>query len=469
MDNYWSTHREALEKLQLMLKNFDMSFGTSNKLFRVAIVMEILNVQCLFEQLYAKWQEDLPWGVDADADINFAEWAGYQTWADLISSARQNICIDNIPVDLGNGTFAADIAKFVKKGFNKNLKAVFKSSFSNNWQGVLEPYMALTTDKESVLSYGEMVYYAIEQLRTTLYHIDRLLRNPSDAQLLKYYNAIDRECYIAWHPIEGKIADIHKSDLPQKKKENNLKAYRDELINDLIRSKILDEKLEHCNNYDVKDFMNEHKDEYSEDSARIIVTVDEFGDLSKDATKIKIARYLFEQRHDFPVPCLHQFFAYLHGFPLVNKHLQYVTADKTERRPKEPAQQDRTYITFTMSGITVGHIDMLRQKLIQVGWIAKDTLPDDFYKLFSGKTNSTKITWTGAVGKGMLLFLFQKMVDQGEIVVPDNHSITTILESHFVDEHGKYISGLNSSKESSKHFPIVKECLNILQLEVDND
>lgn len=136
---------------------------------------------------------------------------------------------------------------------------------------------------------------------------------------------------------------------------------------------------------------------------------------------------------------------------------------------KKPAQQDRTYITFTMSGITVGHIDLLRQKLIQVGWIAKDTLPDDFYKLFSGKTNSDKITWTGAVGKGMLLFLFQKMVDQGEIVVPDNHSIATILESHFVNEHGKYISGLNSSKESPKHFPIVKECLNILQLEVDND
>lgn len=452
-----------------MLKNFDMSFGTSNKLFRVAIVMEILNVQCLFEQLYAKWQEDLPWGVDADADINFAEWAGYQTWADLISSARQNICIDNIPVDLGNGNFATDIAKFVKKGFNKNLKTVFKSSFRNNWQEVLNQYMTLTSDKESVLSYGEMVYYAIEQLRSTLHNIDLLLQNPSDTQLLRFYNTIDKKCYGAWYPIEGKIADIHKSDIPQKKKENNLKAYRDELINDLIRSMVLDRKLEHCNTYDVKDFMDDHKDEYSEESARIIVTVDEFGDLSKDITKIKIARYLFEQRHEFPAPSLNHLFAYLHGFPLVNKHLQYVASCKTERRPKEPVQQDRTYITFTMSGITVGHIDMLRQKLIQVGWIAKDTLPDDFYKLFSGKTNSTKITWTGAVGKGMLLFLFQKMVDQGEIVVPDNHSITTILESHFVDEHGIYISGLNSSKESSKHFPIVKECLDILQLEVDND
>lgn len=144
-------------------------------------------------------------------------------------------------------------------------------------------------------------------------------------------------------------------------------------------------------------------------------------------------------------------------------------AIESQNTKKKPTQQNRNHITFTMSGINVGHINMLRQKLIQVGWIAKDTLPDDFYKLFSGKTNSTKITWTGAVGKGMLLFLFQKMVEQGEIVVPDNHSITTILESHFVDKNGIYISGLNSSKESPKHFPVVNECLNILQLEADND
>ena len=142
---------------------------------------------------------------------------------------------------------------------------------------------------------------------------------------------------------------------------------------------------------------------------------------------------------------------------------------KTERRTKEPVQQDRTYITFTMSGITVGHIDMLRRKLIQVDWIAKDTLPDDFYKLFSGKTNSIKITWTGIVGKGMLRFLFAKMVEQRFIIVPDSHSIDTILENHFIDTDGNYLSGLNSSKESIKHLPVVKECLDILQLEADTD
>ena len=139
------------------------------------------------------------------------------------------------------------------------------------------------------------------------------------------------------------------------------------------------------------------------------------------------------------------------------------------RQPKEPIQPDRNYITFKMGNITDGHLQMLRKKLVDVGWIAKDTQPDAFTKLFSGKTNTIKITWTGIVGKGMLLFLFSKMVEQRLIVVPENHSIATILENHFIDTDGNYLSGLNSSKESIKHLPVVKECLDILQLEVDTD
>lgn len=140
-----------------------------------------------------------------------------------------------------------------------------------------------------------------------------------------------------------------------------------------------------------------------------------------------------------------------------------------QSKAKPEVQQDRAYVTFTMSDSTVGHIDMLRQKLIQVGWIAKDTQPDDFYKLFSGKVNNTKVTWTGAVGKGMLVFLFNAMVKQNKIAVPDSHSVVTILEAHFVDMNGAYLTCLNSSKESPKHLPIIKECLDILLLEVNMD
>ena len=148
---------------------------------------------------------------------------------------------------------------------------------------------------------------------------------------------------------------------------------------------------------------------------------------------------------------------------------QWEAEQPKQPKPKKEQRPTPKSITFKMGNITDGHLQMLRLKLIDAGWIARDTQPDDFTKLFSGKLNSTHITWTGNVGKGMLVFLFSKMAEQGYIVVPTNHSITTILENHFIDTDGNNLSGLNSSKESTKHLPIVKECLDILQLEVDTD
>ena len=147
------------------------------------------------------------------------------------------------------------------------------------------------------------------------------------------------------------------------------------------------------------------------------------------------------------------------------------TTKREKKRPKttEQVQLDRNYITFTMGGITEGHIQMLRLHLIKVGWITRDTQPDDFYKLFSGKINNTKITWTNKAGKGMLRFLFLQMYKQQKISVPYGFHLSTILESHFVDPEGHYLYKLNKSKDSRTHLPVIKECMDILQLEIEID
>lgn len=336
-----STHKVALEKLQQMLRNYDMSFGISNKMFRMAIVLEILNVQSLFDQLLHKWETRLPVGEGPDADIDFAEWGNYNKWHDLIDAARQNVCIENLSIDCGNGMYIDDFAKSFKKSFKKNMTSVFKGTFGTKRDELLEPFQAIIDDKDGVLTYGEMVFHAINLLLSTLREIDRLLQHPTDEQLLQYYLALDALFVPDYRKIDDRIAAIHKEDKPNRKKENNLKALRDELFDNLIKSGVLDEKITHCNQYELQDFMNEHSGEFTEKAARLIVTVDEFGDLSKDTTKIKIARYLFEQRHDFPVPCLHQFFAYLHGFQLVNKHLRYVVNEEIEPKPEEPKPEPK--------------------------------------------------------------------------------------------------------------------------------
>lgn len=117
----------------------------------------------------------------------------------------------------------------------------------------------------------------------------------------------------------------------------------------------------------------------------------------------------------------------------------------------------------------MGHIELLRQKLCRVGWIPSDTQPDDFANLFTGKANLTKIVWKEEVGKGMLAFLFAMMKQQNHIAVPKNHSLNTILEHHFVDTDGQPLTGLHSSKPTDKFMPIVKECLDLLQIEVAAD
>lgn len=142
---------------------------------------------------------------------------------------------------------------------------------------------------------------------------------------------------------------------------------------------------------------------------------------------------------------------------------------KKQVKAKEPVQRDRNYTTFKTCGISEAHLQMLRLELIKEGWIACDTQADDFYKLFTGKTNNTKITWTKKVGKGMLLYLFQRMYEEQKISVPYAYHLTTIIESHFVDTDGHYLTGLNNSKVCNKHLPVVKACIDILQVQVEID
>lgn len=163
---------------------------------------------------------------------------------------------------------------------------------------------------------------------------------------------------------------------------------------------------------------------------------------------------------------MEQFFAF-------RKRIELIQADMPAFEPVKPKKKvkltENDTITFQLGNITDGHLQLLRLKLMEVGWIAKDTQPDDFAKLFSGTTNHTKIVWTGCVGKGMLVFLFKEMEKHHYLIVPENNSINTILECHFVDETGRKLTGLHSSKPTKKFMPIIKQCLDQLQIEINLD
>ncbi len=55
------------------------------------------------------------------------------------------------------------------------------------------------------------------------------------------------------------------------------------------------------------------------------------------------------------------------------------------------------------------------------------------------------------------------MVKEKFIDVPHGYSHIKTVESHFVDKNGNYLTGLNSSKQSKKALPAVKQLLDLLQ------
>lgn len=167
----------------------------------------------------------------------------------------------------------------------------------------------------------------------------------------------------------------------------------------------------------------------------------------------------------YPIPLL-DYMDYL-----VKSNLKSLKQPKSisPKVPKIKPSVNISFFTFSANGINPGHITLLYQHLMDIGWIPKDTPADDFQHLFSGKSCVCKITWTGG-GKGNLRKLFHIMREQDLITIPGNNGLETVLESHFVDKNGNYLTGLNSSGNGAKKsLPIINECIRILQQTIDFD
>lgn len=162
---------------------------------------------------------------------------------------------------------------------------------------------------------------------------------------------------------------------------------------------------------------------------------------------------------------IHDFFTFQIKAQILSAELSNYPAEKQPKKKKKRVEQDDAlqYMTFKLRGITVGHINLLHQKLCAFGWIPKDTPADDFSDLFSGKAKYVKIQWN--IGKGTLLYLFSVMYKQKKISIDKGYTVTSILEHHFVDENGQLLSGLHSGKAGIKVLPLVNQCFKILLIE----
>lgn len=137
---------------------------------------------------------------------------------------------------------------------------------------------------------------------------------------------------------------------------------------------------------------------------------------------------------------------------------------KKSEKPKKP----RETMTFgRKSGVTDGHMTLLYQKLVKEEWIEGNEA--DFKALFSGKRDENcELTWKGMFGKGTLVELFKRFVDERLITVAEGFTLPAILEGHFKDINGAWLTGLDKGNSANdKALPIITECVRLLKASPD--
>lgn len=120
--------------------------------------------------------------------------------------------------------------------------------------------------------------------------------------------------------------------------------------------------------------------------------------------------------------------------------------------------------------VTANHLNLFFHELQQTGWVDTGSNEADFRALFSGRVSDCEIIWTGEAGLGTLKKLFDTLLDELLITLPSGaRSVNSVLENHFVDSNGNYVSDLNSSTPAKSALQTIQKLVGILKVRLDTD
>lgn len=326
-----SEYLETLEKLQNALTQFDMSFGVSNRIFRLALVSEILDTSYLFEQLYESWSEYLPYGEGPDADVDFAYWKNLSTWDTLLDSAKQNACIDDFPLDMGNGVTSDRIHGNRRKSYLKTVNSVLRHSKYAGKEPTSAFVKTINSDKTHMITFGNMVFDALTSLLLVLNKIENLISNPPQELFHKFYEMQYNRFCEQWLSYRTRIVEILHEDLSDKRKCNKLYALKDEVWKNLYESSFLDALKDGINRYDIDDYRNENPDtSKTEDEIREVLALAELVDSENRPYKEKVGKYIFEHRKSLSYDDISTFFVYLDAIPDILSNIEKLKEDNCD-------------------------------------------------------------------------------------------------------------------------------------------
>ena len=111
------------------------------------------------------------------------------------------------------------------------------------------------------------------------------------------------------------------------------------------------------------------------------------------------------------------------------------------------------------------HLSVLFSGLIKEEWI--DGNVSNFMALFSGvRDKHCQLTWK-RYGKGTLVALFKRLIDEGIVILPHGYTLSAILEGHFMDKIGKPLTGLDKGNGANKKaLPLIDEFVKLMKTDI---
>ena len=339
-----SEYLETLVRLQNALTQFDMSFGVSNRIFRLALVSEILDTTCLFEQLYESWSEYLPYGEGPDADVDFAYWKNLSTWDTLLDSAKQNACIDDFPLDMGNGVTSDRIHGNRRKTYLKTVNSVLRHSKYAGKEPTSAFIKTVNSDKTHMITFGNMVFDALSSLLLVFNKIETLLSNPPQELFLNFYEMQYNRFCDEWFSYRTRIVEILHEDLSDKRKCNRLYALKDEVWKNLYESNFFDALKDGINRYDIDDYRKEHPaTSKTEDEIREVLALAELVDSDNSPYKERVGKYIFEHRKSLSYDDISTFFVYIDAIPDILSNIEKLKEENCDvTATSQPVANDST-------------------------------------------------------------------------------------------------------------------------------
>ena len=158
------------------------------------------------------------------------------------------------------------------------------------------------------------------------------------------------------------------------------------------------------------------------------------------------------------------------GFQIINGGKTAADAVSQRRKPAKRSDAPKLVsdsFTYRWQEEYPNGITMLFQALLRVKWIAADTKPDTFCRIFAGKNCDAKVKWTGKQAE--LWYLFKLLFDRQYISWPQGVGQWIIVQSHFVDANSKVFTDFNSQHEPKKVSCAIDAMAELLNPAVDTE